>query len=195
MLNGQVKVGKIMFLYSADGDISKVKQFLSDNHGWNFTDAKETKELNLTHNLIADKAGFRTLMDIYDKDLILSYRDRIKKYIKDKSITTDFSENTFGEVVKNLQQGKSGRELNAVKPTNAMQTFIDNNSALYNTALNYNYSLFSKTYVNKDQLDDKKQHEDDENKKGSKRDNLIKHLFLRFNRTFRYIQMGSIMNF
>jgi DNA helicase-2/ATP-dependent DNA helicase PcrA len=41
-----------------------------------------------------------------------------------------------------------------------------------------NWDTISKIYVDKDQLvDDKKQDEDDENKKGSKRDNLIKHLF------------------
>lgn len=178
MLNSKVKEGNILFLHSPDGDISKVNQFLSKNYGWNFADAKETKELNLTHNLIADKAGFRTLMDIYDKDLILSYRDRIKKYIKDKAIAADFSENTFGEVIASLEQGKTGRELAAVKPTNTMQPFIDRNPELYSIALNYNYSLFSKIYVNKDQLlDDKKQDKDDENKKSSKRDNLIKHLF------------------
>ncbi|MDR3256666.1 MAG: hypothetical protein LBT18_03335 [Endomicrobium sp.] len=53
-----------------------------------------------------------------------------------------------------------------------MQSFIDKNTE------NYNYAVFSKIYVDKDQLlDDKKQDEDDENKKGSKRDNLIRHLF------------------
>src|SRR5690606_11400945 len=115
---------------------------------------------------------------IYDKDHILSFRDRIKKYIKDNGITTDFSENTFGEVIQMLQQGKSGRDLNAVSPTNTMQNFIADNAELYNSALELNYSEFSKMYVDKDQLlDDKKQDEDDENKKGSKRDNLIKHLF------------------
>jgi DNA helicase-2/ATP-dependent DNA helicase PcrA len=178
MAGGQVKVGNILFIHSSNDDISVVKQYLTENHGWSFENAEETKELNLTHNLIADKAGFRSLMDIYDRDLILSYRNRIKKYIKDKTITTDFSEKTFGEVVAKLAEGKTGRELNAVNPTNSMQAFIDNNPALYQAALSYNYAVFSKIYVNKDQLlDDKKQDEDDENKKGSKRDNLIKHLF------------------
>ena len=177
MMAGQVKEGNILFIHSPNDDISVVKKYLNDNHGWNFENPQETKELNLTHNLIADKAGFRTLMDIYDKDLILSYRDRIKKYVKDKSITTDFSQNTFGEVVATLADGKTGRELSAVNPTTSMQTFIDGNQPLYQIALNYNYEAFSKIYVNKDQLlDDKKQNEDDENKKGSKRDNLIKHL-------------------
>lgn len=178
MIEGVVKQGTILFLHSTDGDIGKVEKFLEENYSWNFNNSKETKELNLTHNLIADKAGFRTLMDIYDRDHILSFKDRIKKYIKDNSITADFSENTFGEVIQILQQGKSGRDLNAVSPTNTMQAFIDSNAELYNYAKSLNYFEFSKMYVDKDQLlDDKKQDEDDENKKGSKRDNLIKHLF------------------
>lgn len=178
MLNGELKEGAILFLYSGDGDVSKAKNILTQKHDWHFDDAKETKELNLTHNLIADKAGFRTLMDVYDRDLILNYRDRIKKYIKDKAIITDFSENTFGEVIEILKQGKTGAALNAVLPTAGMKAFIDNNPDLFAIALNYNYSLFTKIYVNKDQLlDDKKKDEGDENKKGTKRDNLIKHLF------------------
>ncbi len=178
MVEGVVKQGTVLFLHSTDGDIGKVEKFLEENYSWDFSNSKETKELNLTHNLIAGKAGFRTLMDIYDKDHILSFRDRIKKYIKDNGITTDFSENTFGEVIQILQQGKSGRDLNAVSPTNTMKAFIDSNTELYNYAKSLNYSEFSKMYVDKDQLlDDKKQDEDDENKKGSKRDNLIKHLF------------------
>lgn len=172
--DGNVKEGNIKFIYSTDSDLLKVKKYL----GWNFEDSKETKELNLTHNLIADKAGFRTLMDIYDKDKILAYKNRIKKYIKDNQIEEDFSKKTFGEVIAFLEKGKTGRELNKVRPTKGMQEFINPNDNLFLEAINYNYSLFSKIFVNKDQLlDDKKQDEDDENKKGSKRDDLIKHLF------------------
>jgi len=178
MANGTIKQGTVLFLHSTDGDVNKVEEFLAANYAWDFNNSKETKELNLTHNLIAGKAGFRTLMDIYDKDHILSFRDRIKKYIKDNNVATDFSENTFGEVIEALQQGKSGRELNAVRPTNTMQVFIDGNAELYNYAKSIKYTEFSKIYVDKDQLlDDKKQDENDENKKGSKRDNLVKHLF------------------
>lgn len=178
MLDGNIKDGSVLFFYSTNDLLGAVKQRLTDHHSWDFSNIKETKELNLTHNLIADKAGFRTLMNIYDRDLVLSYRDRIKKYIKDNNITVDFSQNTFGEVIISLQEGKSGRDLNAVKPTAGMQTFIDNHSELYDFALNQNYLSFSRSYINKDQLlDDKKQDENDENKKGSKRDNLIKHLF------------------
>lgn len=178
MEEGVIKQGNVLFLHSSDDDISKVEKFLEDNYDWDFSNSIETKELNLTHNLIADKAGFRTLMNIYDKDHVLSFKDRIRKYIKDNVITTDFSENTFGEVIESLQQGKSGQDLNRVSPTNGMQNFIDENEELYNYAKSLNYSAFSKTYVDKDQLlDDKKKDEDDDNKKDSKRDNLIKHLF------------------
>ena len=178
MLSGVVKQGSALFLYSTDGNIAKVEQYLQENYSWDFSNSNETKELNLTHNLIADKAGFRTLMDIYDKDQILSFKDRIRKYIKDNNIASDFSTNTFGEVLQTLQQGKDGRELAKVCPTTGMKTFIDNNAELYNCAKTLNYAEFSKMYVDKDQLlDDKKQDMDDENKKASKRDNLIKHLF------------------
>src|SRR5690606_31632918 len=52
------------------------------------------------------------------------------------------------------------------------------NAELYNELKDKPFSEVRKIYLNKDALiDDKKQDEDDENKKGSKRDNLIKHLF------------------
>ncbi len=178
MANGIIKQGSILFLHSTNGDIRKVEKYLEDEYGWDFNNSKETKELNLTHNLIADKAGFRTLMDIYDKDQILKYRDKIKKYIRDNKISTDFSSYTFSDVIQALRLGKNTKELKSISPTTTMQTFMENNAELYNYALALNYIEFSDMYVNKDQLlDDKKQDEDDENKKGSKRDNLIKHLF------------------
>lgn len=178
MVDGIPKEGNILFLYSENDDNSIIKRFLSERYAWNFNDINETKELNLTHNLIADKAGFRSLMDIYDKDLILAFNKRIKNYIKENNILLDFSEKTFGEVIDILQHGKSGRELNKVQPTHNMQLFIDANPDLYSFALNYNFDKLSKIYVDKDQLlDDKKQSDDDDKKKGSKRDNLIRHLF------------------
>lgn len=178
MVEGVIKQGKVSFFYSANEDINNVKKELAEVYNWNFKNSKETKELNLTHNLIAGKAGFKTLMDIYDKDHILSFRDRIKKYIKDANIKTDFSEKTFGEVLQIIQHDKTGKELNEVCPTKAMQAYIDDNIEFYDFAKSLDYTSFSKMYVNKDQLiDDKKQSEEDESKKGSKRDQLIKHLF------------------
>ena len=178
MVDGRLKDGSVLFLYSDNDDISNVEHFLSENYGWDFSCANKTKELNLTHNLIADKAGFRTLMDVYDKDLVLAFKKRIKDYIKGNNIMDDFSEKTFGEVVEFLQRGKSGKELNKVQPTPSMQQFIDANRDVYSYALNCNYSKLSKIYIDKDQLlEDKKQSDEDDKNKGSKRDNLIRHLF------------------
>lgn len=172
--DGQLKLGDIKFLYSNDNDIEKVKNHLA----WDFNDVKNTKELNLTHNLIADKAEIRNLMNIYNNDGILNYKNRIRRHLRDNPIEEDLSEKTFGEVIDFLED---------VNPTPAMQRFIDENQELYETARNENWNVFSKIYVDKDQLlDDKKQDEDDENKKGSKRDALIRHLFKIENNIFLY---------
>ena len=179
MLDGSIKRGKILFLYSQEENfnIKKVREYLTDNYSWNFSDSKGTKDLNLTHNLIAKQAGFETLMNIYDKDQILSYCNRIKKYIKDNNITTDFSDKSFGDVIELLEQ-QNPQDLRKIEPTPTMNTFIQENQELYNYSKSLNYLTLSKVFVDKSQLiDDKKQDEDDKNKKGSKRDNLIKHLF------------------
>ncbi len=162
---GNLKQGVIKFFYSNNNNIEELKA----NLGWDFGDTKNTKELNLTHNLIADKAGIRNLMNIYNSDGVLNYKNRVRKHIKDNAIVEDFSGKTFEDVIGFL---------NTVNPTARMQEFINGNPELYEYALNQNWEKFSKIYVDKDQLlDDKKQSEDDENKKGSKRDALINHLF------------------
>ncbi len=174
--DGEVKEGNIKFYYTEENidDLNELKTLL----GWNFEDTKETKELNLTHNLIASKAGFQKLMGIYDNDKILDYKNRIKKYIKDNNITTDFSDKTFGEVIEILTKGQTGSKFKKVQPTEGMKDFIDQHIDLFEEAKSYPYEEFAKIYIDKDALiDDKKQDIEDENKKGSKRDALIKHLF------------------
>lgn len=176
MQDGVVKEGSIKFYYSTGEEkIDDLKQVLE----WDFSNSKATKILNLTHNLIAPKAGFTKLMVIYDGDKILEYRNRIKKYIKNNNITDDFSAFTFAQVVEKLLEGKTTQtERRPILPTPMMQNFIDENLSLYEQANNYNFDDFKKIYVDKDALlDDKKDDEDDKSKTGSKRDNLIKHLF------------------
>lgn len=171
---GNLKLGEIQFLYSNNNDIGKAKKHL----GWDFGDSKNTKELNLTHNLIADKAGIRNLMNIYNSDGVLDYKNKIRKHIKENQIVDDFSDMTFGQVIDYLD---------VVNPTPKMQQFIDNNIDLYEEAINQKWDIFSKIYIDKNQLlDDKKQSEDDEEKKGSKRDALIRHLFKIENNIFLY---------
>lgn len=165
MSEGIVKNGKIKFAYSSDGNLQTFRDYL----GWNFLDSKETKELNLTHNLIAGKAGFGSLMEIYDRDRITELKNKITKKIKEDNIEIA-EEATFGEVIDQVNL--------AVNPSTQIGQFLTQNNDLYLTARNYPFTVFRKIYLGKDQLlDDKKQDKEDENKKGSKRDHLIKHIF------------------
>lgn len=175
MKNGAVKDGEVKFFYTTGVEnLEAVKTLL----GWDFSRAKETKELNLTHNQIAPKAGFGELMDIYNSDKILDYRDRIKAYIRTNSITEDFSTMTFGEVIAKLLEGRAtAAELKKVNPTDGMKTFIEANAELFETAKSYPWEEFKKLYIDKDSLiDDKKEDSEDTGKSGTKRDRLIAHL-------------------
>lgn len=174
MQDGVVKEGSIKFYYSkSEEKLDVLRQLL----GWDFSDP-QTKELNLTHNLIASKAGFQRLMAIYDGDRILDYKKRITDYIKKNNIVGDFSGFTFGEMVEKLKVGKTGAELQRIRPTPAMESFIASNQELYGKAQAYSFDEFKKIYADKESLlDDKKEAEDNESKGGSKRDDLIKHLF------------------
>jgi DNA helicase II / ATP-dependent DNA helicase PcrA len=176
MKDGVVKEGVIKFYYSTGEEkLDTLKHML----GWDFSEIKETKILNLTHNLIAPKAGFTKLMAIYDGDKILDYKKRITDYIKKKNINEDFSEFTFRQVIEKLLDGKTTQaDRKPILPTTGMETFINEHAELDELAKNYPFEEFRKIYVDKDALlDDKKDDEDDESKAGSKRDNLIRHLF------------------
>lgn len=81
MENGVVKQGTVKFAYSKSFDLKKVKSSILVQ-GWDFTNAKETKELRLTHNLIANEAGFSQLMEIYDNDPIAAFKKAFKEEIK-----------------------------------------------------------------------------------------------------------------
>lgn len=76
MLDGVVKQGTIKFLHSKTKNLDFIKT--TDHFAdWDFKDSKKTKELNLTHNLIAPKVGFKALMEIYDKDPVLKFKKEI----------------------------------------------------------------------------------------------------------------------
>lgn len=163
MKDGGIKEGSVRFYYSTE-NVENL-DFLKSKLDWDFENVKEPKELNLTHNLIATKAGFSELMDIYDNDKILDYRNRIVKYIKDKHITNDFSEQTFGEVVDELLL-LNPENKRAINPTTGMQNYIDSHSEVFEIGKNTSYELFSQISISKNHLLDK-----------DKRDPLIDVLF------------------
>jgi len=178
MVEGIVKQGTVLLLHSTDGDISKVEKFLEENYGWDFNNAKKTKELNLTHKLIADKAGFRTLIEIYDNDPIIGLKfeilEKIKNNKKNNKPEIEINDDDiFDAVVDKFQlknrQKQLKKDIILADPLKA---------ELYSQLKDKLFSEVRMIYLNKDALiDDKKQDENHENKKGSKRDNLIKHLF------------------
>lgn len=174
MSDGVVKQGNIKFLYSFGSNFDDIKcsKYFS---GWDFDNAKQTKELNLTHNLIAPKAGFTELMEIYDKDPIIKLKNDIIATIKGDELVFD-EDKTFDDIVNQIQLTKGrGKEKRLRK-----ELLLEDpqTKQLYEMLGCLPFSVVRKIVLNKDSLiDDKKQDEDDENKKGSKRDNLIKHLF------------------
>jgi DNA helicase-2/ATP-dependent DNA helicase PcrA len=169
MSDGGVKPGRILFLHSANPDLEIARRYLADTEHWDISIAKRTKELNLTHNLIADKAGFRDLMDVYDKDRIIELKGKVSKKLKEDIIAVPEGA-TFGDAL-----ALSGIQVGG---NNVLGHFVTRNPALFEIAKAYSWESFRRLYVDKDQLvDDKKQDPDEIAKKGSKRDPLIAHLF------------------
>ncbi len=196
MLDGQIKAGRVLFFYSQTDSVSidNVRSYLTRNEGWNFDDIQGTKELNLTHNLISEKAGFHTLMEIHRGDGIIKYRDRVNSFVKNHSLGTVTL--TFEQVLLMLEdQFTEEKERKKFRPTPAMKQFIDSQPDLYATALSLNFDDFVSMYVSPDQLiDDKKQAEDESNKKGTKRSELVRHL-MKIERCIYLYSKGDISAF
>lgn len=178
--DGTIKEGAIHFLYSSGAnamDLDAVRRYIVQNYHWDFSDTKDTKELDLTHNLIAGRGGFPMLIEIFDGDPIIKYRDKVKTFVNDKNITEDFSEYTFGEVIDYLQANYADDSTKWSPSRGQQQDFIEANPNLMTAAKAINYGLFGKMHVEKAQLiDDKKQSEEDTKKKGTKRSPVIRHL-------------------
>lgn len=167
MKDGKIKLGEIKFIYSDYViDYEELKQNKVFEN-WNFEDSQNTKELDLTHNLIASRAGFGKLMEIYDKDPILQLKKELLKEIKDDDV---IDENyTFEEVV-NLYP-KMNSKLLAIKNN-------EEKNKLFNIAKNKPFIQMKKMYFSKESLiDDKKLSSEEIDKKGRKRDALIGQLF------------------
>lgn len=196
MKNGHIKIGKALFLYSQDSTVTvnDVRSYLKEKEEWDFDNVQKVKELNLTHNLIAEKAGFPTLMEIHRGDGIMKYRDRVNKFVSKNDINTEGK--SFGQVLLVLErQYTEEKERKAFRPTIEMQNFIDSHSELYSRSLTLIFDDFVKMFVSSDQLvDDKKQSEDENSKKGSKRSELIRHL-MKIERCIHLYSSGEVGTF
>lgn len=177
MEKGVIKKGSIKFLY---GDIAldklKHKEYFK---GWNFDNSKETKELRLTHNLIAATAGFPTLMDIYDKDPILKLKGDFLDYTKKEGIEIN-DDQTFDAILRSIDWRFSNRVRTVEnRGRKQIEVFLENNenSVLYDMIKNMAFSDVKKIYFDKDNLISDKKEIDEETSTQSKRDKLIRHLF------------------
>jgi DNA helicase-2/ATP-dependent DNA helicase PcrA len=147
--------GSIKFLYSNDKldiDIIKSKEYFNN---WDITNPKETKELYLTHNLIANKAGFGVVYNVYSKDEIIKQAHKIKKKLKGENRIDEIKDLTFGEVV----------ERKIVNEAPNFKKFIEENDLLFEYAKKLPFEELSKVYLDKEKL------------VGDNKDFLIKHLY------------------
>jgi len=177
MENGVIKQGSIKFLYGdiVLGELKRKEYF----NGWNFDNPKETKELRLTHNLIAATAGFSRLMKIYDKDPLLKLKGDFLAYIKEKGIKIN-EDQTFDAVLRSIEWKFSNRVRTVEnRGRQQIEVFLENkeNSILYDIIKNKAFSDVKKIYFDKDNLISDKKEIDEETSTQSKRDKLIRHLF------------------
>jgi len=147
--------GRVTFIYSNTDtvnieDIKRHKIF----EDWDSTDFAETKELYLTHNLIAGKAGFGDIFKIYNNDEIIKHVKKIKRKLKDENRLADVEGKIFSEVL----------DLKIVNQTNNFDKFTSENSMLFENAKSILFEKLTKIYLDSDQLI------------GDNRDKLITHL-------------------
>ncbi|WP_373598710.1 AAA family ATPase [Paraclostridium bifermentans] len=176
MKDGVIKQGDIKFIYSKEVLIDSVKECVACK-SWDFKDPNKTKELYLTHKLIANKAGFEILMKIYDDDPIIKFKNEIIKEIKAKNIKINEND-TFDSVVNQV-------DLRYKKEPNKGKTKLevrieesDEFKQLYELIKHWKFGKVKKIYFTKDNLiDGKKDSYLNGNENKSKRDQLISHLF------------------
>ncbi|WP_044871738.1 ATP-dependent helicase [Pseudomonas sp. LFM046] len=187
MEDGAPITGSAIFIYSSNPDLQKAREYLD----WD-PSPLHTKELNLTHNLIASKAGFPSLMRIYDADKILEYVGRIRKHIKSEEPDYLVDDKTLDQVIKEIKAGKTGKEVNKVSPTPAQEAYINEHPDIYQEALSQPFSNISSIYIDKDMLiDDQKADQSMLGGGGTTNDHLIKHL----HRIQKLIQLYTSSNF
>ncbi len=159
MKNGVIKEGKALFLFSnkEENNIDNVWHYLLNNCSW---EKKVSKELNLTKNLIAQRAGFTTLAEIYKGD-------RVYKFVQDfKRSGIDLNEeNTFSDIYReNPQIGN---------PRLTSEDCFQINNLLW--------KHLRHMYVDIEQLMENKtitEEEDSESTTGSKRSRIVKYILL-----------------
>lgn len=177
MSDGRIIDGVIKFLYSENDEYELAHQYLEDKCLWDFTDKSQTKELDLTYNLIASKAGFPKLFEIHSSDKILDYKRQIVDFTKDYCPDVDFSSCTFGEVIERLKSDYPTRDRKLSPKRGMQENYINDNHVLFEYACSLNYEDFKTNFATREQLtDDKTDEEEGYSSTGSNLSAVMKHL-------------------
>lgn len=147
--------GSVKFIYSNTDEIdfTSIKEHEIFKQ-LDFDNVAETKELYLTHSLIADKAGFGKIFSIYNNDEIIKQVKKIKTKLKKDNRLSEIEGKTLEEVL-NMQ---------IVNEAKNYKNFIEDNKVLFEKNKPVLYEDLLKVYLNTDQLI------------GDNRDKLITHL-------------------
>ncbi|MFD1674812.1 UvrD-helicase domain-containing protein [Alicyclobacillus fodiniaquatilis] len=174
MINGMVKSGSVKFLYSNEFDLNEVRSSPWCS-GWDFSNSRTTKELRLTHNLIAEEAGFSELMSVYDADPLFKFKQDFRREVKKQGVEIEPSD-TFDHVVTSVPWSYVK---GANKGRHHKDVLLDDDIAaqLYGHVKDWPYSKIQSIYLDKDSLIDDKVVIDGVIVREPKRDRLIQHLF------------------
>lgn len=163
MIDGHVKQGSAKFFYTENGEnhVDILKEKLC-SEGWDFDDTNETKELRLTHNLIAGEAGFGTLMEIHNGEKIIEFAKRVRKYIGKYLAKMDVSTMTFNDVLVFLEANETDKE-KEWKPTKGQLAYIDCHVEYFEYAKTLSFDVLSNCFITKDLLIDDDNNDETEN--------------------------------
>lgn len=145
MENGQIVQGNIKFVYGdelEDLDLLRNTELFQD---WDFAD-KETKELWLVHRANARMAGFESLYELYNNDLIIDLIKKIKAKIRDGKLTIIDNEN-FGDIAERakIPKGRGNLLINDAD-------FIREYNGIYQYLKNESWEKISSYRINDDSL-------------------------------------------
>lgn len=143
MGNGHILTGNVKFIYGKNISQMEILQNSSLYTSLGFNDQSKTKELRLTHRLIADTAGFPRLFELYHSDLFIKLFEGIKEKIKAGTLSEEGS--TFEELCK----------ITFIKKQKLIQDLENNKDyqSFFNEIKSYSFqSVSNKVLVIKDSL-------------------------------------------
>lgn len=171
--DGTVKEGTVTFLHS-DEPLShdEIVSYIKSGFGWDFDNHKSIKELNLTHNLIANKGQFSKLMEIFTSDEIIVYVKKLKDFIDSEKIE-DTEGLSLENIIDKLNKLPEKKKEKILKIHN---TCLVNNKIWWEKAIKMQFDELCKYTLNQAFLTDCVVSSDEEKSDLGRTSPIIKHL-------------------